>query len=334
MGWELVEIFEYDLVLLDLHLPKMDGIAFCRQLRAGGHDVPVLLMTAEDTRASKIAGLDAGADDYVIKPLDLDELSARIRALLRRGRSETAPVLTWGDVSINPSSCEVFCQEHRLHLTSKQYELLELFLRYPHRIFSISALIERLWSLDKIPSENAIRTHIKSLRHKLKQNGAEDIIETVYGLGYRLKAESDNPTPNPQIPTDAGSDILTIPVPDVPAGIANPAALTNNHDPLMASSREIWERHQHKYLDLIAALAQVVPALQSGNLSTASSLAENQLLLERSRKQAHTLKGALGCFGFMAASQIATRIEHILSNTPWPKREQLYQLPSNCKFKI
>ena len=171
IGWELVQLFEYGLVLLDLHLPKLDGISFCRQLRESGYTVPILLMTAENTPASKIEGLDAGADDYVIKPLDIDELMARMRALLRRGQIDAAPLLTWGSVTLNPSSCEVFCQEQPLNLTHKEYELLELLLRHQHRIFSLNALMDSLWPFEKMPSENAVRTHVKSLRRKLRQGG-------------------------------------------------------------------------------------------------------------------------------------------------------------------
>ena len=118
IGWNLVETFEYDLVLLDLHLPKRNGIQFCQQLRAEGKSIPVLLMTAENSQTRRIEGLDAGADDYVIKPLDLEELSARIRALLRRGCSEFCPILTWGTLSLNPSNCEVLCDDQSITLTT------------------------------------------------------------------------------------------------------------------------------------------------------------------------------------------------------------------------
>ena len=152
-------------------------------------------MTAENTQASKIAGLDAGADDYVLKPLDLSELLARIRALLRRGQTEASPLLTWGMVTLNPGSGEVFCNGQRLNLASKGDELLELLLRHQHRIFSLNTLMERLWTFEKMPSENAVRTHVKSLRRKLRQGGADEMIETVYGLGYRLNPEPVTPSP-------------------------------------------------------------------------------------------------------------------------------------------
>ncbi|MGF1523762.1 MAG: response regulator [Leptolyngbyaceae cyanobacterium] len=319
-GWELAEIFEYDLVLLDLHLPKLNGIEFCRRLRARKHNVPVLLMTAEDTQASKVIGLDAGADDYVTKPLDLEELLARVRALLRRGRCESVPTLSWGPVSVDPSTCEVFCHKQPLHLAGKQYEILELFLRYPNRIFSSSALIERLWSLDNIPSENAIRTHIKNLRNKLREHGVEEIFETVYGLGYRLLDAPQDSAPPSQ-------PVLATPTSDIPAP-ASAIAPAASREPAGEFSAAIWERHQSKYLELITALDAAVSTLQAVE-PTATSAAGKPSVLERSQKDAHQLKGALGCFGFIAASQIAAQIEHILLAAASPSKAQaIDQLPS------
>jgi DNA-binding response OmpR family regulator/HPt (histidine-containing phosphotransfer) domain-containing protein len=188
VGWQLAEAFEYDLILLDLMLPKLDGISFCRQRRAKGDRTPILLLTGQDTSTNKVMGLDAGADDYIVKPFDLHELLARIRAVLRRGGSTPTLVLEWENLCLNPSNCEVTYNGQLLHLTSKEYALLELFLRNTHRIFSQSALLDHLWSFEEPPSENAVRAHIKSLRQKLKKVGAAaDLIETVYGLGYRLK---------------------------------------------------------------------------------------------------------------------------------------------------
>lgn len=320
LGWDLVESFEYDLVLLDLHLPKLDGINFCRQLRAAGYDLPVLLMTAEDTRSSKITGLDAGADDYVLKPLDLEELMARIRALLRRGCHDATPILTWGELSLNPSSCEVVSRQHPLQLTHKEYEILELLLRYPHRVFSLNVLIERLWALDKTPSENAVRTHIKSLRRKLKQADITDMIETVYGLGYRL-----NPDPNDAKPTTDSAEVNASTLHDSMTNPVN-ARVSQQGDQILDPLREIWERHQQKYWSLIAELAKAIPVLQGSRKDSISSLGDNQALLARAQTQAHTLKGALGSFGFTTGSQIASQIEQIVSASPLVNDEQLSQL--------
>jgi two-component system, OmpR family, response regulator len=189
-GLEMVNTFNYDLLLLDVMLPRLDGISLCRKLRESGYQMPILLLTAKDTTQDQITGLDAGADDYVIKPYNLQELLARIRALLRRGASSSVPVMEWKGLRLNPSSCEATYEDRPLTLTPKEYRLLELFLRHGCRVLSRSVIIENLWSLDESPQEDAVKAHIKRLRQKLKDAGAlDDFIETVYGLGYRLKQD-------------------------------------------------------------------------------------------------------------------------------------------------
>jgi DNA-binding response OmpR family regulator len=187
-AWNLIEAFAYDLIILDVMLPKLDGISLCKRLRRKGYMTPVLMLTARDTSSDKVVGLDAGADDYVVKPFDLAELTARIRALLRRGKETLPPVLEWEHLCLDPTSCEVTYNGQLLHLTPKEYKLLELFLRNNRRVFSRSAILDHLWSYEAPPVEDAVKVHIKDLRKKLKAVGAPpDFIETVYGLGYRLK---------------------------------------------------------------------------------------------------------------------------------------------------
>ena len=187
-GWEYAEAFTYDLILLDVMLPKLDGIGLCKRLRSQGYDTPILILTARDTINDRVAGLDAGADDYLVKPFDLQELSARIRALLRRGSPALPPVLEWGNLRLDPSTCEVFYSEQALPLSPKEYRLLELFLRNGRRVFSRAQILEQLWPFERIPEEATVKAHIRSLRQKLEATGApHDLIETVYGLGYRLK---------------------------------------------------------------------------------------------------------------------------------------------------
>lgn len=187
-GWELVEAAPYDLIVLDVMLPKLDGISLCQRLRQNGYMTPVLMLTARDTSSDRVMGLDAGADDYVVKPFDLPELLARIRALLRRGNTAVSPVLEWGDLRLDPSICQVTYRGQLLHLTPKEYGLLELFLRHKGGILSRSTIIDHLWSLDDPPSEETVKVHLKALRKKLKAAGAPtDLVETVYGMGYRLK---------------------------------------------------------------------------------------------------------------------------------------------------
>lgn len=183
-----LQVLEYDLLILDVMLPKLSGVNLCQQLRSQGYTTPILMVTARDTSDDKVIGLDAGADDYLVKPIDLPELSARIRALLRRGTVSASPTLHWKGVNLDPSTHEADYSDHPLHLTPKEYSILELFLRNEQRVLSRNFIIEHIWSLDDPPQEDSIKAHIKSLRQKLKAVGASpDLIETVYGIGYRLK---------------------------------------------------------------------------------------------------------------------------------------------------
>lgn len=187
-GWQEANSNEYDLILLDVMLPKLNGLNLCQRLRSHGILVPILMLTALDTSNDKVTGLDTGADDYLIKPVDLPELLARIRALLRRGSSVSTPILQWGNLQLDPSTHEVSYDNQILRLTPKEYSLLELLLRNGRRILSRSVIIEHLWSLENSPEEDTVKAHIKSLRHKLRAVGAPDnLVETVHGVGYRLK---------------------------------------------------------------------------------------------------------------------------------------------------
>ncbi|MBW4446916.1 MAG: response regulator transcription factor [Hassallia sp. WJT32-NPBG1] len=187
-AWDQVKAIAYDLILLDVMLPKLDGISLCQRLRHHGYSLPILMLTARDTSTDKVNGLDAGADDYVVKPFDLQELLARIRALLRRGSSTSPPILTWGKLLLNPSTYEVTYLDVPLQLTPKEFSLLELLLRNGRRVLSRAVIIDSLWKSESSPEEDTVKAHIKSLRQKLRTVAApEDFIETVHGLGYRLK---------------------------------------------------------------------------------------------------------------------------------------------------
>ncbi|MGB5963394.1 MAG: response regulator [Coleofasciculaceae cyanobacterium] len=279
-GRELAEVYEYDLILLDLILPLMDGISFCKQRRSVGDRTPILLLTGHDTSSNKVLGLDAGADDYVVKPFDSNELLARIRALLRRGSLTTTPVIEWQNVRFDPNKCEVTYKAQLISLTPKEYALLELFLRNPQRIFSQSALLNHLWSYEESPSANTVRAHIKSLRQKLKKVGAAaDLIETVYGLGYRLKFLEQGKSQTEKLavlPEKAQMEIL----PELTA---------------------LWERFKGKYRDRITTLEEAVTALQKGKLT--------EDLKQQALREAHTLAGSLGSFGLGEASQLSREIE-------------------------
>lgn len=187
-AWEQTKAFVYDLILLDVTLPKLDGIRLCQQLREHCYAGPILMLTARDTSADKVTGLDVGADAYMVKPFNLQELLAQIRALLRRGQPGTAPVLMWGELRLDPCSYEVTYNRSQMRLTPKEFALMEAMLRYGRRVLSRSAIIEQVWNWQDSPEEDTIKTYIKNLRAKLKDAGApKDFIETVHGLGYRLK---------------------------------------------------------------------------------------------------------------------------------------------------
>lgn len=187
-GWHQVKMLDYDLMVLDVMLPELDGISLCHRVRSHGYRLPILMLTACDTLTDEVNGLDAGADDYVIKPVDLQKLFARIRALLRRNSPTISPILTWGELQLNPSTYEVSYEQISVHLTPKEYALLELLLRNGRRVLSRNVMIEHAWSLESSPEEHAVKVHIRGLRQKLKSAGApEDLIETVHSRGYRLK---------------------------------------------------------------------------------------------------------------------------------------------------
>ncbi len=301
-GWELAEAFEYDLILLDLMLPKLDGLSFCKQRRAIGDRTPIVMLTGQDTSTSKVISLDTGADDYIIKPFDLQELLARIRALLRRGSSNLTPVLEWDCLRLDPSNCHVTYNEQLLHLTAKEYGLLELFLRNTQRIFSQSALLDHLWSFEEPPSENTVRAHIKSLRQKLKKAGAaSDLLETVYGLGYRLKPRESKvaqPSTLSQVARDVSQQA---PQKTETTSTSRPDSKSTATSQIPPELMVLWERSKEKYRDRINILEQAVAALVTDTLSAE--------LRQQAQMQAHTLLGSLGSFGLMDASRLSREIE-------------------------
>ena len=188
------DAFSPDLVILDLGLPKLDGIDVARTLRAEG-DVPILMLTARDAVEARVAGLDAGADDYLVKPFELDELFARVRALLRRssyaaagtGRPDDADVLTFGDLRMNLATREVFRGGRPVELTRTEFTLLEMFLRRPRRVLDRSFILEEVWGYDFPTSANSLEVYVGYLRRKTEAEGEPRLIQTVRGVGYVLK---------------------------------------------------------------------------------------------------------------------------------------------------
>jgi DNA-binding response OmpR family regulator len=193
-AWKWLQLVQYDVVILDVMLPKLSGIELCQRLRQAGHQVRILLLTGQSAIDEKVIGLDAGSDDYLIKPVRLPEVLARLRALLRRPASAQPPQLEWGKLQLESHRHLATFDGVEIALTLKEYLLLELLLRRGNWVHKYSAIAEKLWGLEvEVPSEEAVRAHVKGLRRKLKAVGAEQLIETVYGVGYRLNPDYIEP---------------------------------------------------------------------------------------------------------------------------------------------
>lgn len=353
-AWEYAQTASYDLILMDVGLPKLDGITLCQRLRANGCTKPILLITARDASSDRIRGLDAGADDYLIKPLDLGELQARVRALLRRKEVAHTTILQVGELRLDPGNCQVSYAEKLLNLTPKEYSLLELFLRNPSRVFSRAQIIDHLWTLDDPPLEESVKAHIKGLRQKLKVAGAVDWIENVYGIGYRL-----------QPPIESNSELRSniVDVLDGEMGrlgdggknsienltttgeknavsqktreggktkkrqesaislspnVSNPPASVEQQ---FNQAREgLWEQYQGLMTQRLAVLQTAATAVQMKELS--------ETLRQEARQAAHKLAGVLGMFERDVGTVIARELEDILlgDKALLPAQEQM--LPS------
>ena len=175
-----------DLVILDIMLPNMDGLEVCRRLRTGG-SLPILMLTAKDTIQDRVQGLDAGADDYLIKPFNLDELLARIRALLRRTQTERSQVYKFADLTMDTASRQVTRGSRMVQLTAKEYELLELFLRHPRQVLTREVIFDRVWGYDFGGESNVLEVYIRYLRQKLEAEGESRLIHTIRSVGYVLR---------------------------------------------------------------------------------------------------------------------------------------------------
>ncbi|MGB3263126.1 MAG: response regulator [Microcoleus sp.] len=296
---QLAEAYDYDLIVLDVLIPKLDGISLCRKLRSSGCKMPILLLTALDSSSNLVEGLEAGADDYVVKPFNLEELIARIRALLRRGKASlSSTILTWEKLQLNPDTTEVTYAQKVLHLTPKEYNMLELFLRNPRRIFSRSAILDRIWSAGEFPQEEAVTAHIKGLRHKLKGAGMTvDLVETVYGLGYRLKSlpeDIENPKAareTAETRSESSGSILEL----------------NNEErrlKVLTVVAEIRGKLRANFIEKVAIFDRAIAQIKTGTL-------EGELRRE-AQGEAHKLVGSLGTLGLPKGSEAARNIEHLL----------------------
>ncbi|MBP6440153.1 MAG: response regulator transcription factor [Caldilineaceae bacterium] len=176
-----------DAVILDIMLPGIDGLEVCRRLRSASN-VPILMLTARDTVPDRITGLDAGADDYMVKPFAFDELLARLRALFRRHRMESAPdVYRYEDLELNPRSRQVFRSGKPIDLTAKEFDLLELFMRHAGQVLTREMIYEHIWDYDFGGESNIIEVYVRYLRTKLEAHGGSRLIQTIRGVGYTLR---------------------------------------------------------------------------------------------------------------------------------------------------
>lgn len=187
-GQYLAEVNPYDLIILDIMMPKKDGLQVCRGLRAKGVNTPILMLTARDAVEDRVKGLDAGADDYLVKPFAFNELLARVRALLRREGMFKSPEIVVGDLVLNTLTREVRRGDRAIELTTKEYVILEYFMRHPNVVVTRTMLEEHAWDYDFDSMSNLIDVYIRRLRSKIDADGENSLIQTVRGAGYRLKA--------------------------------------------------------------------------------------------------------------------------------------------------
>lgn len=285
-GLEMASRWSYDLILLDVLLPRLNGVEVCRRLRAQGCQTPILMLTMKDSNEDVIAGLDAGADDYVAKSCASSQLLARVRALLRRsGNVSLSPILTWGLLCLDPALAQVTYNQKVIALRPKEYNLLELFLRHPQRILSRSNIIDHLWSINETPVEGSVTNLIKDLRRRLKSAGMNhELIETVYGLGYRLKSA----------PTESDE-------------IVEEESVQDKDERVRIAIQQAMERFRLSLEQRITILEVAERSLLAGDFNLQQQIA--------AQTEAHKLAGGLATFGCLRASEIAQEIENLLNKT-------------------
>lgn len=191
-GLRTVLSHDPDLIVLDIMMPKVDGWEVCRRVRESGSEVPILMLTAKDEVADRVKGLDLGADDYLVKPFALEELLARVRVLLRRRTErpeQTTNRMQYEDITLDIDTREVFRESHLVELTTKEFDLLHLFMQNPKRVLSRDLIMEKIWGYDYSGESNVLEVYIALLRQKMEEHGGKRLIQTVRGAGYVLRGE-------------------------------------------------------------------------------------------------------------------------------------------------
>lgn len=186
---EYLKASAYDVVILDRTLPEVDGLDICRQMRAERNNVPIIMLTGKNTTLDKLTGLDSGADDYVTKPFEVQELVARVRAILRRSSNQPTNELHMRGIVLDPVKHRVKVQGEEISLLPIEFSLLEFFMRHPDQVFSHDALLRRVWPTDSDSTSEAVRSCMKRLRKKINDEKEPAVIETIYGVGYRLNSK-------------------------------------------------------------------------------------------------------------------------------------------------
>jgi DNA-binding response OmpR family regulator/HPt (histidine-containing phosphotransfer) domain-containing protein len=307
-GLEMAIQWPYDLILLDVMVPKLNGIEVCRRLRVRECRVPIMFLTGKGANEDVIAGLDAGADDYVVKSCEPTQLIARVRALLRRnGAVISNPLLNWDGLCLDPSSAQVTFDQTPVPCRPKEYALLELFLRNPQRLFNRSNIIDHLWPYDDVPVEGSVTTLIKDLRRRLKAAGMEqDPIETVYGLGYRLKPVSQSAISSPRDKLSGRTA----------TAVTQPALAPDDvrTQRLRAVLQQVDAKFQASCSERLTVLEAVGQSLLTGDCTDEQK--------QSTLAHVHKLVGVLGTLGYNKAATIAEALEeslmqHLEHETQW-----------------
>lgn len=189
-AYEYAESGEYDAIVLDIMMPGADGIEVLKRLRRDGVNTPVMMLTAKAQKDDRITGFNSGADDYLPKPFEPDELICRVRAMLRRGGEYKPTLLRFGDIALDPGLCTLSCKDNSVRLSGKEFQLAEMFMRSPRMVFSADRIMEKLWGWDSEAEINVVWVHISNLRKKLRQIGSRTIIRANRGLGYAMEEKA------------------------------------------------------------------------------------------------------------------------------------------------